>query len=553
MSQFSCETCLTPSEKEWSPYSIVRILGWIVLVLGFVNVVMIGLYGFSNQSKSNIAFHTNTFLESYKKGPLEYTWQSWDAFANTTMFLQCTENARIFTTSCEDGNETSYESCISKKFPRFYGCINRVQTSEPYFSSSELYMNCLKLVSSRDSWNIGINQFQDNLVDFSKFQEEIVYNCLLPDQKPIVTVLQDKNSWWYLGNYNSALVLWTAVWIMCSFIVYTAYIPSALTRQPGEYTDSRIPKIKLNSADTWARTGYVITWIVVIWNALFVIILLTTVFRQKSAGDMKGFYEMNIGMSITTSVICSIFIVFVCYYFAIELWEKQYITEVNSEYVKMQSKGSRLNLVFNTMTEWPKNQTQLPILLFPWAESAVFVDALILLGLIGLQIDNNTLEVTLMFQAIMYSSVIGVSYVYDLYEKIQYDKNSDDPARKLKEEDRLPNDEPYIMSFCTNTASTLLWIIPLFLFIKRFTYSSSGSLQIIILMYMIFMFILHFLKWIWHMTKLRVFPLGWAELFWILKWTIQLVFVLTAVLIANSEYDKNNSLRTNIQTWYINL
>jgi hypothetical protein len=209
-------------------------------------------------------------------------------------------------------------------------------------------------------------------------------------------------------------------------------------------------------------------------------------------------------------------------------------------------------MVYDTSTTFPGGQTQLAILLFPWAECGVFVDALLIIGMLGCQPDNNTLETTIIFQSIMYSAVVFVSYSYDLYEKNHYDNDNKKWDDKNIKEVKLPNDETYLMSFCSNTASFFLTLIPTVLILKRITYSTLLGVPLIILLYLVFLVLLYFIRWIWHMTRLSVLPLGSAELFWNLKSFLQIVCVLSLVILADSRFDTNNVMRANLKVWHVN-
>jgi len=365
-------------------YFAMKIYGIVLFVLSLVITVIIAIYTMSANNGTGISpqvYLTNTFLQTRDAGYPQYTWYSFDPTSYVSQFYSCMKQSRIFDNICQD----AYQTCVNTKYPIFSVCVTQVASLSapqfPYDSFSDMLMSCLHKTDPT----------------IPTYQKQLMTNCFALDQQPIVTVLQDKDSTYYLGSYNAGIFIFTAMYMLMIFLLYTIYTKAFV----GESMQDRIkpsfdyPKLLSNNTDMfWWRTGFGMTLISFLISALLVAILAPFTWRTSETNPFKD----HVPMSLQTATITFAFALLILYYFGMELWEKIYIKDVEEgkNLVEMRSRYTRqdmlsmhpkkLDLVMNPRQEYDKNEKFTPLLLFPWAESAVFVDALLKVGIIGLQV-----------------------------------------------------------------------------------------------------------------------------------------------------------------------
>lgn len=541
-------------ENKSGTYQAIRIYGILLWVFSFVLTILIAVYSMSSISTTISAFSANTFLHTHQKGSSEYTWFSWDTSDALTSFYKCTQNARIFDTVCDMQNITLYSICIAEKYPKFSYCVNTQSSglSPPQFpllTMTQALMSCFFTNTDPSGYMPGMTDFAVPLIDMTEFQQDILQRCIAPDQQPILTVLQDRNSKHYLGSYNSGIVLFTVVYIIMLFLFYTIYIPPSWVGSDEDNVEDPMQFPKLNyyrndkegktSKDvTWYRTGFWVTLISFIISAFLIVVLALFTWRTSETEPFKN----NVPMTIQTSTICMTFALMTFYYFGMELWEKLYIQNVtvpmDKHQVQKPTKGitARIGMVM-TPGIYEKGDKQAPLLIFPWAEFNVFVDALVFIGILGLQTDITTLEITQIFQVATYAAIAGVVFAYDYH---------------IQHEGKDIEAEQITMSFCSNMAVWTLNFIPFVLVIMRFNGVIPDTIQTYLISYVVIHYFAYWIKIIWQLVYTSPIKLGWEELFWCAKVTKQLLFICLIFFAAIQNFKMNDTLRADVNVWLVN-
>lgn len=517
----NCNCLCDITANKTTPFSIVLRVTSIVLTLcSTVLWILIAIYALSPQSVNLLAFQSNTFLQTMHKGPHEYTWMSFEVGDYKAEFKDCIQKAHIFDHVCDHSNGTDQDFCMREKFPVFSHCTHNIFTLTtppfPFNSFSDALLSCLQ--SSSDV--AGLSDLYVPSRDITTFQEDFLRQCISLDQQPRLTVMQDKHSTQYLGSFNAAIFLLTGAYIYMIFFIYTMFIPFFGKDIQDKYKGSKLRISDDNEGVT--RTGFRVTIVCFLLAAVLVIILAIFTWRDASQ-------NIDVPMNTHTATICFAFALAVLYYFGVEIWEKIFIED--SENVAM---GPRLDLAMKGDAK--DNATAL--LIFPWAESAIFTDTLIFVGLFGLQADVTTVEISTIFQATMYAAVLSVAYTYDYYEGYKKD------STLVK---------PWIMAFCNNMAIWVLNFIPFIIVIRRFGgVAYPYSVNPYLVSYACIHYIMYFVKIAWQFLHTSPVFLGWSELFWYIKSGIQLFFMFTIFFAANSAFGLNNTLRDHANLWLVN-
>ena len=357
--------------------------------------------------------------------------------------------------------------------------------------------------------------FRDALVSclnsqtVTMYQHDLVRRCFRLDSEPYYTVLQDKDSPYMFGSYNAGVVLFTATFTIFVFLVYSFDI-TALIETFGGNSDM---------AQTRDRK---ITMLSFLLSILLVIILTVFAFRTQNTNP----YDNHVPMSAATGTLCLGFALLLVYYFGMELWEQKNLEKFTG------NTQMRLDIMYPANIN-PKLK-RLTLVVFPWAESSVFVDALLIIGLLGLQPDNMTTEVTSIFQATVYASFLTVLSTYDHYEYKEGVK-----------------DDPYIMAFLSHVAVLLLQLIPWLFILMRFSSSVRPDVDNMLIAYTSLVVAGSIFKVIWHIRH-RKLTMTASQVFWFCKVTVQIVFVLIIFFMALNYYKLNDTLTSNASVWLAN-
>jgi hypothetical protein len=554
-----CNSFLSPKDKNGS-YSAVRYYGMILFVCSFVLTILIAIFCMSSSGTNLSAFSTNTFLNTHIRGSNEYTWFSWEKTSILTNFFSCTKNAKIFDEDvCVGTNETAYVSCLQQKYPHIINCIQYSVLLDPSASKipglslSQSMINCLYANPNSAGNSQSVTGYAEPDIEVNDFQVYVLQRCITPDQKPILNVLQDKNSKFYLGSYNSGVVLFTAVWIIMVFLAYTAYVPNKMFGTDDDTVQSvNTYKLQDNDVQRWYRTGFIMTCVCTVVSALLFIALPLLTWRKSDIAET--IVSLNIPMTVQTSTICMVFALMLFYYFGMEVWEKVLITDtmpLENKYAGEVVKGELGYHVNSQMRNRGRKQTmgitmapkmytngdwQTPLLVFPWAECNVFSDALVFIGLFGLQTDVTTYEITQLFQVVMYAAVVCVIFAYDYY--------SDNNAGT--------KDGTWAMSFCSNCAALSFNIIPFVLIVYRFYHTIPDTIQSYLVAYAVIHFFMYIFKIFWQFYWTGPVRLGWDELFWCAKISKQLLFIGLIFFMAVTNFKMNDVLSNHVHVWLAN-
>lgn len=490
-------------------------------VFSIAVVLMLSIVGFSNLQIHSQNFQTNTFFQSSRRAASEYTWNSWEAVDYKTPFYQCVQSSAVYKLQCGQSDLNEFRLCVDAGFPLVKDCVDKAAAADipvaPFETYSDSFIACLRSSHLESGYEPGLKSVALGTGDVSAFQLDMIRGCMPTETRPILTVLQDKNSVHYLGSFNPVFFLFTAVFFIMVFIIYSYFL-------------------YLYEEDTVTKNMYKygLPLVCLFLSAVYFAILMAMAFR-----DSGDWYDNKVPMSVQTFTICLSFWVALVYYFLMDWWEKVYATQNYT--VKMgQNVGLlRMRTPIHVKPEDPKfrnNDRVHSLMIFPWAESMVFFDALITVGLLGLTMDNTTLEITQVFQLTLFASIMGVSYAYDYYEN----------------RDQKTSDICWTMSFCTNVAIFILNVLAASIVFNRLSFGGSTAVSNALIAYMAIRCFMYVFKIGWQLLYDDKVYIGWSELLWVLKLLVQLALITSMFWSFISFVKDGQVLRDNVNLWLIN-
>ena len=501
---------------------MVRITLHVVLGLFSLAVVlMLAIVGLSNIQVNSQNFQTNTFFQSSRRGASEYTWNSWETVDYKNPFYQCVQNSAVYKLQCGQSDFEEFKACVATGFPLVKDCVDKAAAADipatPFETFSDSMIACLRSSHLESGYEPGLKRVALGTGDVSAFQLDMIRGCMPTETRPILTVLQDKNSVHYLGSYNPVFFLFTAVFFITIFILYSYFLYV--------YEDNQ-------SQSNMYRYGLPLACLLL--SAVYFSILIPMAFRGSGP-----WYDNQVPMSVQTFTVCLSFWVAMVYYFLMDWWEKCYATQNYAVKMSQNIGYSRMRAPIHVNPSKPKfgkDDRVHSLMIFPWAESMVFFDALITIGLLGLTIDNTTLEITQVFQLTLFASIMGVSYAYDYYEN----------------QEQSTSDICWTMSFCTNVAIFILNVVAASIVFNRVSFSASTAVSNALIAYMAIRCFMYMFKIVWHVLYNDKVYVGWSELLWMLKLLVQLALITTMFWSFISFVKDGQVLRDNVELWLIN-
>lgn len=554
---FDCSTC---DKTETSIYWTTRLACGLLLLMMIPAWALVIGYGLASSASIIQPFAVNTFLPTYTKGPNAYTWIPFSPGEKSVYvnFLECTQIAQIFPGSPDwsNNNGTEYITFVETTYPTFASCAQQVTAATlpvfPFDSVSEALLHCVSsTVAGRGiEPQAVVPAVAVYGADYTYLQKQSLEHCMRPEQAFLYDVLQDQGTEFYLGSYNAAVCILIGLWFMVVFSLYTLYVPSYLDdigRSEGEMrshewaegvkTKEKPSTVLATNRDYFSRTGVMMTLAAAVLSAALLIPLMIFAFRKQDI--TKDIYEKYTPFSTQNLVLGFAFSLAGTYYFAMDYWEKVFLLDSSDSANKVNLKPTPLKLLIPSSLQVNNPRALIPLLVFPFQESHVFFDAVMFIGLLGLQADVSTLEITQIFQALMYSALIGIAYAYTYYAG--YDV-------QLK-----PQYSNWNMSLAANMASFLFALIPMVLIWLRFSdVSKTSTVHGLYIAYGAILAGILGIRFVSQLYMKRPMFLGWMQLWWALRLFLHVLAFYTIFLLQRGVLAKNDDLRAHVGLWLVN-
>jgi hypothetical protein len=250
----------------------------------------------------------------------------------------------------------------------------------------------------------------------SEIQKRAYDKCIPLSAWPARDVMQTAYTDTMLGSYNKYFILWIAMWLMSSFVVYTS---------PG-YPSPATPngKPKLN----FARAGKIFVTFGFVWNlAAILIVVIRTFVPASSFKDAP--------MSVQTALTTLFFTISASIYFGREVYELFFLsseppefkykgtsTKASSTLLRKRNVGGRVYQGIAAFMDPPSynedvpDEEYLPLVAPVWNDSWFFVDGLLFLTVAGMSYDVVTVDIVVCVFCILATALCNSALVRLLYE-----------------------------------------------------------------------------------------------------------------------------------------
>lgn len=274
----------------------------------------------------------------------------------------------------------------------------------------------------------GLWKCTSDVILVEPIQKRAFQKCIPLSAWPTKDVMQTPYTDTLLGSYNKYFVLWIALWLLSSFLVYTCPgFASAATRN-GK------PQHEL------ARAGKVLVTFGFVWNIAAIVIVLIRTFT--SADSFK-----NAPMSIQTALISLFFTISATVYIGREVYELFFLSDRPPEF-KFKGTATKASAAFNSRRalgvrvyqgigafmdpsarydELP-DEEYAPLVAPVWNDAWFFVDALFFLTIVGMSYDTVTVDIVKCVFCILAATLCNSALVRLVYEGYVNDKNKVGPS-----------------------------------------------------------------------------------------------------------------------------
>lgn len=240
--------------------------------------------------------------------------------------------------------------------------------------------------------------------------------CIPLSAWPARDVMQTAYTDTMLGSYNKYFVLWIALWLMSSFVVYTS------PGYPSPATENGKPKLN------FARAGKIFVTFGFVWNCAAILIVIIRTFTPSDSFK-------DAPMSVQTALSTLFFTIAASVYFGREVYELFFLssrppefkyrgtsTKASSTLLRKRSVGGRVYQGLVAFMEPPNynedvpDEEYLPLVAPVWNDAWFFVDGLLFLTVAGMSYDVVTIDIVVCVFCILATALCNSALVRLLYE-----------------------------------------------------------------------------------------------------------------------------------------
>jgi hypothetical protein len=347
----------------------------------------------------------------------------------------------------------------------------------------------------QNSLNIDVDSIFDYLwycaadTVYTEPVQKIAYEkCTAQTAWPIKDVLQGPYSTTLMGSYNKYFVCIVAIWLLCSFLVYTLDLG----------VDGSKPTPNGKPSHALSRAGKGLVGFGLVWNVGLLILVFVVGFSSADYWPM----------SIQTLMISLFFTLSACIYFGRELYELFYLEDkefsaynavqnlrlfapaaARPMYTSRSLQGyMRVSKQVSNMELQPEQY--LPLVAPVWSDALFFVDGLLFLAVVGTgTTDLVTADVVICVFVMLIIALNNSALVRLLYEGYVCEPPHNDDEKKatdvynqnsfrllsrqeLQDKEQKALQAVRVMAVLSNFIGLLLQVIILYICIKRFGFNS---------------------------------------------------------------------------------